>query len=339
MTNAFIYFKGFKSLQSHRVAHILWSIGKVDIAYAIQSRCSELWSVDIHPGAKIGCGLMIDHGTGVVIGETAVVGRYCSFLHGVTLGSTGKNSGDRHPKIGDGVLIGCGAIVLGNITIGRSSKIGSGSVVMKALPPNVTAVGNPARIVGRSVETTSAAAEMDLALKNVVTPCGTLFCHSWSLWADGAFEFEELDVKKQGSMDINDFASALKSKFHVNPSPACLELIFKKFDGDGDGFITKTEFDFVMAQLQTVFEESEEGQSCRRRSSSVSDCGSDSGLSSHISSSDCMDTRSDTISSNCSTISDPESSNSSISRASRADYVIINYLQKISQYVSEGSCI
>ena len=106
LVNAFLYFKGFKALQSHRAAHILWYSGRRDIALAIQSRCAELWSVDIPPAARIGAGLMIDHGTGVVIGETAVVGRNCSFLHGVTLGSTGKDTGDRHPKIGDDVLIG-----------------------------------------------------------------------------------------------------------------------------------------------------------------------------------------------------------------------------------------
>lgn len=175
LVNAYLYFKGFKALQAHRAAHILWSAGRKDVALAIQSRCSELWSVDIHPAAHVGAGLMIDHGTGVVIGETAVVGNNCSFLHGVTLGSTGKESGDRHPKIGDDVLIGCNAMVLGRITIGRSAKIGSGSVVIKSIPANATAVGNPARIIGRSAETTTAAAEMDLALNNVVSSCGAFY--------------------------------------------------------------------------------------------------------------------------------------------------------------------
>ncbi|RYH21191.1 serine acetyltransferase [archaeon] len=122
----------------------------------------------------VGEGLMIDHGTGVVIGETVTIGRNCSFLHGVTLGSTGKEKGDRHPKIGHDVLIGCGSTILGNITIGSCCKIGSGSMVLKPLPPGATAVGNPAKIVGRSM-CRSAAEGMDLALRYVVTHDGVMF--------------------------------------------------------------------------------------------------------------------------------------------------------------------
>eukprot|EP01039_Chlorochromonas_danica_P000589 gene589-634_t len=174
LVNPFLYFKGYKAIQAHRIAHILWRTDRKNAARAVQSRCSELFGVDIHPAAVIDEGLMIDHGTGVVIGETAVVGKNCSFLHGVTLGSTGKNKGDRHPKIGHDVLIGCGATILGNITIGHCCKIGSGSMVLKPIPCCATVVGNPARIVGKSL-CSSAANGMDLALKHVVTSHGTNF--------------------------------------------------------------------------------------------------------------------------------------------------------------------
>jgi len=124
--------------------------------------------------------LMIDHATGVVIGETAIVGRNCSLLHGVTLGSSGKEKGDRHPKVGDDVLIGCNAIILGNITIGHNCNIGAGSIVLKSLPPGVTAVGNPARVVGRP-RIQHSGAMMDTALKEVVCPDGSLFYDNWSI--------------------------------------------------------------------------------------------------------------------------------------------------------------
>lgn len=127
---------------------------------------------------------MVDHGTGIVVGESAVIGTNCSFLHGVTLGSTGKESGDRHPKVGNDVLIGCNATVLGNIRIGHCCKIGSGSLVLKALPDGVTAVGNPAKIVGRSTET-SAAKGMDTAMEHVVNNKGLKFSDTYSLWPDG----------------------------------------------------------------------------------------------------------------------------------------------------------
>mmetsp|Transcript_11565 Transcript_11565/g.10486 ORF Transcript_11565/g.10486 Transcript_11565/m.10486 type:complete len:356 (+) Transcript_11565:134-1201(+) len=147
IAQAFLYFKGFKSIQSHRFAHILWISNRKDLALVIQARNSEVFGVDIHPGANIKGGLMVDHATGVVIGETATVGRNCSMLHGVTLGGTGNEIGDRHPKIGNNVLIGCQATILGNITIGDNSKIGSGSMILKSLFPGTTAVGNPCRIL------------------------------------------------------------------------------------------------------------------------------------------------------------------------------------------------
>jgi len=143
----FLFFKGFQALQTQRVAHWLWTQGRETIAHYLQSRMSEVFQVDIHPATKIGSGVFIDHGTGIVIGETAVIGNDVSLLQGVTLGGTGAERGDRHPKIGNGVLLGAGAKVLGNITIGDYAKIASGSVVLKPVPAHCTAAGVPARLV------------------------------------------------------------------------------------------------------------------------------------------------------------------------------------------------
>lgn len=190
--NPFLHFKGFKALQTYRISNVLWKLGRRDVARIIQSRCSEKYGIDIHPGATIAEGLFMDHGTGIVIGETAVIGRNCTFLHGVTLGSTGKDKGDRHPKIGDDVLIGCNTTVLGNIQIGHCCKIGSGSIVLKDLPPYSTAVGNPAKIVGRSM-CKSASAGMDFALKYVVTSEGKSYESTW----------DDVDLKERESLGAN----------------------------------------------------------------------------------------------------------------------------------------
>ncbi len=144
----FLFFKGFQALQTHRVAHWLRNEGRDTLAFFFQSRVSELFNVDIHPACRIGSGVMFDHATGIVIGETAVVGDDCSILQGVTLGGTGKEFEDRHPKIGNGVLVSVGSKVLGNITIGDGARIGAGSVVLKAVEPNCTVAGVPARPVG-----------------------------------------------------------------------------------------------------------------------------------------------------------------------------------------------
>ncbi len=148
MIQPLLYFKGFLAVQSYRLAHWQWTKGRRDMALFIQMRCSEVFGVDIHPGARIGQGIMIDHAHSIVIGETAVVGDDVSMLHSVTLGGTGKEGGDRHPKIGSGVLIGAGAKVLGNIRVGECSRIAAGSVVLKDVPPCKTVAGIPAKIVG-----------------------------------------------------------------------------------------------------------------------------------------------------------------------------------------------
>jgi serine O-acetyltransferase len=142
----FLFFKGYQALQTQRVAHWLWNEGRETIALYMQSRMSEVFQVDIHPATQIGSGVFIDHGTGIVIGETAVIGDDVSMLQGVTLGGTGKERGDRHPKIGRGVLLGANATVLGNIVIGDYAKVASGSVVLKPVPPGCTAAGVPARL-------------------------------------------------------------------------------------------------------------------------------------------------------------------------------------------------
>lgn len=145
-----LYFKGFQAVQSYRLAHWMWGQGRRDMARFIQMRTSECFGVDIHPAARIGAGLMIDHAHSIVIGETAVVGRDVSMLHSVTLGGTGKEDGDRHPKVGNGVLIGAGAKVLGNIRVGDRSRIAAGSVVLEDVPGCKTVAGVPARIVGEA---------------------------------------------------------------------------------------------------------------------------------------------------------------------------------------------
>lgn len=145
-----LFFKGYQAIQSFRVAHWLWGEGRRDLAYFLQMRISEQFGADIHPAARIGQGIMIDHAHSLVIGETAVVGDNVSMLHSVTLGGTGKEDGDRHPKIGDGVMIGAGAKVLGNITVGHCSRIAAGSVVLADVPPCKTVAGVPARIVGEA---------------------------------------------------------------------------------------------------------------------------------------------------------------------------------------------
>jgi serine O-acetyltransferase len=145
-----LFFKGYQAIQTHRFAHAMYASGRRDFALYLQSRASQVFQVDINPAVVIGQGIMLDHGTGLVIGETAVIGDNVSMLQNVTLGGTGKSDQDRHPKIGNGVLIGAGAKVLGNIKIGDCSRIGAGSVVLKEVPPRVTVAGVPAKIIGEA---------------------------------------------------------------------------------------------------------------------------------------------------------------------------------------------
>ena len=155
-----LYYKGFLALQTYRAANWLITHDRRGMALYLQNRASEVFQADIHPAAEIGKGIFIDHATGVVIGETAVVGDNVSMLHGVTLGGSGKEGGDRHPKIGNGVLISVGAKVLGNIRVGECAKIGGGSVVLTDVPAHTTAVGVPAKIVGK-VSTPEPSRQMD----------------------------------------------------------------------------------------------------------------------------------------------------------------------------------
>ncbi|PRW44585.1 serine O-acetyltransferase [Chlorella sorokiniana] len=147
-SHALLHYKGFHAVEAHRIANDLWTRGERAIASALQSRMSEVFAADIHPGARFGKGILLDHGTGVVIGETVVVGDYVSILQNVTLGGTGKEDGDRHPKISDNVLIGASARILGNIRIGRSAQVAAGSTVLREVPPRTLVAGAPAREIG-----------------------------------------------------------------------------------------------------------------------------------------------------------------------------------------------
>jgi serine O-acetyltransferase len=145
-----LYFKGFHAIETHRLAHWLYSRKRSDFAYYLQSRSSAVFQCDIHPNARIGRGIFLDHATGLVVGETAVIEDDVSLLHSVTLGGTGKEEGDRHPKIRRGVLIGAGAKILGNIEVGHCARVAAGSVVVHSVPNNVTVAGVPAKVIGEA---------------------------------------------------------------------------------------------------------------------------------------------------------------------------------------------
>ena len=159
-----LFFKGFQALQAYRVAHWLWNRDRKDMSYFIQMRCSEVFCIDIHPGARIGKGIMIDHAHSIVIGETAVVGDNVSMLHSVTLGGTGKEDEVRHPNIGHGVLLGAGAKVLGNISVGNCSRVAAGSVVLQNVPEKSTVAGVPAKVIG-AAGCTNPSISMDQIIK------------------------------------------------------------------------------------------------------------------------------------------------------------------------------
>ena len=145
-----LYFKGLQALVCYRVGHYLWNQNRTEFALYLQSLISETFAVDIHPAAKIGCGILLDHATSFVAGETAVIESDVSILHEVTLGGTGKDRGDRHPKVRTGVLLGAGAKILGNVEIGEGAKVGAGSVVLKNVPPHTSVAGVPAQVIGKA---------------------------------------------------------------------------------------------------------------------------------------------------------------------------------------------
>jgi serine O-acetyltransferase len=165
LSTAFLFFKGFHALQAHRVAHWLWQHDRQTLARFFQNQISVTLGVDIHPAARIGSGIMLDHATGIVIGETAVIEDDVSILHSVTLGGTGNEIGDRHPKIRKGVLLAAGCKVIGNIEVGTNAKVGAGSVVLEDVPANVTVAGVPAKIVGH-LHNQIPAHDMDQNLKD-----------------------------------------------------------------------------------------------------------------------------------------------------------------------------
>ncbi|TPE54800.1 serine O-acetyltransferase [Maribrevibacterium harenarium] len=165
LTTPLLFFKGFHALQTYRVAHWLWNHNRKSLALYLQGQMSMTFGVDIHPAARIGCGIMLDHATGLVVGETCVIEDNVSILQSVTLGGTGKEHGDRHPKIRSGVLIGAGAKILGNIEVGEGAKIGAGSVVLEPVAKHTTVAGVPAKVVGRTSEA-EPSREMDHSIKN-----------------------------------------------------------------------------------------------------------------------------------------------------------------------------
>ena len=153
LTTPFLFYKGFHALQAHRVAHWLWQHGRRTLAQFFQNQISVTLGVDFHPAARVGSGIMLDHATGIVVGETAVIEDDVSILHSVTLGGTGKTGGDRHPKIRRGVLLAAGCKIIGNLEVGEGAKVGAGSVVLDHVPPHVTVAGVPARVVGQTAGT------------------------------------------------------------------------------------------------------------------------------------------------------------------------------------------
>lgn len=163
LSTPFLYFKGFHALQAHRVANWLWLQGRTALAAFFQNQISVTLGVDMHPAATIGSGIMLDHATGIVVGETAIIEDDVSILHSVTLGGSGKVGGDRHPKIRRGVLLSAGSKIIGNIEVGEGAKVGAGSVVLQDVPPHVTVAGVPAVVVGRP-SVASPAFDMDHAL-------------------------------------------------------------------------------------------------------------------------------------------------------------------------------
>ena len=217
-------------IAAHRVAHALWRRSRVQ-ALMLQSRASEVFAVDIHPLARIGPALVIDHAHGVVIGETATIGEDVTMLHGVTLGATGKERGDRHPKIGNNVLIGAHVCVLGAIHIGDRAKIGAGALVLRSLPEGVTAVGVPAKVVGITREQ-EPSKELDHAMRHVTSKFGLRSFSFDSLW-------REIDADEDGKLSANEVTAQLTS---MGLSKELADRCYVKLDSNLDGFVDQDEF-------------------------------------------------------------------------------------------------
>lgn len=235
-----LFYKGFAALFCHRVARRQY--GKTTTANTrtkyvslwLQSQASAAFAVDIHPLAEIGSGVFFDHATGLVVGETAVIGDGCTILHGVTLGGTGKDNGDRHPKVGNNVLIGAGASILGNIKVGSGAKIGCGSIVLKPIPHGATAVGAPAKIIGWAKEKDPGSL-MDLSLKNIMI-AGNGFSDSWSGRSTVAMQYSDSTSSDDGSsgeevLNFNDKVTP----FHVNDERGISNPDQNHSSDDGDG--------------------------------------------------------------------------------------------------------
>ncbi|KAJ7214160.1 hypothetical protein O6H91_15G056000 [Diphasiastrum complanatum] len=253
LAHAFLHFKGFQGLQVYRVANWLWRNGQKSLASVLQSRISEVFGMDIHPAAQLGRGIMIDHATGLVIGETAVVGDGCTLLHGVTLGGTGKQHGDRHPKIGSNVLVGAGASILGNVRIGNCAKIGAAAVVLSSIPDYATAVGSPAKVIGRAKEE-NPASNMDHACKQV-----DMYSSRFKVLCP----FRSLDLLKQGYLGPYEFANRLRNLWNINISQSDAYDLFFKMDSDHDGQLTEKEFnENVNVLIETLKSSGKLNHSC-----------------------------------------------------------------------------
>lgn len=234
LAHALLFFKGFQGIQVHRAANVLWRRGQRSLASLLQSRASEVFAMDIHPAARIGSRVMVDHATGVVIGETAVVGDGCTLLHSITLGGTGKDSGDRHPKLGKNVLVGAGAKILGNVKIGDGAKIGAAAVVLSNIPAHATAIGAPAKVVGKSVEE-NPASSVDVACRRVA---------SFKSKDHFACPFRHLQLHNVHAklLDPYDFARHLQDSFHHNVPAATATMLFFELDKDQKGHISIDDF-------------------------------------------------------------------------------------------------
>eukprot|EP00270_Netrium_digitus_P015951 TRINITY_DN5649_c0_g1_i1.p1 TRINITY_DN5649_c0_g1~~TRINITY_DN5649_c0_g1_i1.p1 ORF type:complete len:395 (+),score=95.81 TRINITY_DN5649_c0_g1_i1:276-1460(+) len=247
--HAMLFFKGFQGLQLHRISHVLWMRGQRTMAYLLQSAISQIFSMDLHPAACVGRGVMIDHATGIVIGETAVVGSGCTLLHGVTLGGTGKQRGDRHPKLGSNVLVGAGASILGNVRIGDGAKIGAAALVLKDIPPHATAVGSPAKVIGRAKEE-NPANNMDAACELV--NCWSMKKKVYDHW-QCPFRHLSMAVHENGFLTMPDFLSEL-GNLEINLTESEALGLFFTMDSNNDGMVSKEEFEQNCSKLQEMID-------------------------------------------------------------------------------------